>query len=359
MQKRLTILLAAFAAAYAVPALATDQIIDAPCAADPANLAGLRDCGSFMSGEPGTPGFLTQLKGVLQQNVERVSKTPSPTGTKSCAIVPNPLILKDGTPFSEEKVNRFGESCGDPMKITIRSNPLTVEFHKEYVAGKDVPIGSLEDSWLYGAQYQATAFYLADVSTEIQGQHKLTIRPYSQGPSYVAGMAKDYKTLLDARNKLFAIVSTQTNRKELMAALTDCRKATDPTQPQANLAVGQQASQLCAARMALERSFLNLAAAEVLGRASDSYLTQVGSADARTRMYQWIRDTMKMVCKDANSEAGANQCYQQNIGGKLREYLKNVWPITAQAPGTAPQTSQSGLAPGLLLMAGLGRRRRK
>jgi len=243
---------------------------------------------------------------------------------------------------------------------------MMIEFHREYVAGKDTPTGTLEDSWLYGAQFQATAFYLNEIITEIQTQKKLTIRPYSAGPSYATALAKDYRILLETRNNLFAIVAGMNDKKDLLKAMQNCRKVLDPSQAGQIYQNGQQASQLCASRMALERAFLNIATAEALGRAQDSYLTKIGSAPARTQMYGWIRETMKLACLSESDEAGANRCYQANVGTKMRDYLKQLWPINPTiAEGGRPdiRVASAGLSPFFILGLGLGvpglRRRRK
>jgi hypothetical protein len=330
----------------------TALTLQAPCA-QPATSAsstdrsaGLNSCSDYIA------TLLGQLRGVVQANVDQISKS-TPAGMKICALVPNSLVMKDGAPYSEERTTRFGDSCGDPMQITVSTNPLMIEFHKEPVPGHPAE-GSLEDSWLFGAQEQATAYYLDEVSSELQDQKTITIRPYSQGPSYCAQMATDYGNLLEKRNRLMAAVSGRPDAANIADQMKACSSKDSGAQGPT-----QQAANLCATRMALEQAFLNVASCEVLGRAQDSYLTQIGSAEARTHMFQWIRDTMKIACSSCQSGTCANQCYQQNVGSKMRDYLKNVWPVSARA--TPPKNDLQACAnlgiPWLVL--GLKPRRRR
>ena len=271
-----------------------------------------------------------------------------------CSIVPNPLVTKDGQPFSEEKTNRYGQSCGNPMTVSIQTSPLVIQYHKQAPA-----TGTLEDGWIYGAQVQALAFYHNQVSNEIASQKKFTVRPYSHGPSYVASMSQDYLDLLTQRNNLFNIIAARTDTKELLAAVSDCKKTEDGSDTSVTFSVGQQAAQLCSAQMSLERAYLNIAAADIMGRAEDSHYNNLGSDTAYQAMITWIEKTLKFDCWSAG-RSGANQCYKEKVGSRVREYIRGVWPLsaTASVPSTPNQAKVDLSMPWFLMAAGLRRRKR-
>jgi hypothetical protein len=319
-------------------ALAADPIAEvaAPCqtTADP-NLKGLKTCDQLLQTKvKEDPGQLEQLQELARLAVNNLSLKPGAAGIQPCALVPNPLVTLRGEreqpPYTEDRINRFGKSCGQSMYIKVRSSPIRLEFHKTY------PQGSLEDGWFTGSQMQAIAFYLNEVQTEIGRSKKLSIKNPTGGTSYCQAAASDYQNLFTARKKLVELATANPQNANLLKQMFDCsQKKEDPTTAGTNFTYGQHSSDLCANRNALEAAFLNLASCEVNARADSSYLAKIGSQQALTDTYSWLRETLKMTCKSCMNESCANQCYQRNIGTKVAEHLKAIWPISVPTAQTA------------------------
>lgn len=265
------------------------------------------------------------------------------------------------TPTAELTTNQVGESCGNPVNITINYSvtmcpppasscacsdprPVPVVINKAYNASDPLNSpGLLEDGYMRGAIVQATTCFYKQVTNEITGPtHSLTVNNIDGSPSPCQSILDQYASLSSGLTNSIANLQTQLTGQANFADIVNCQtnwNATVSNQAQDVGPLRQSAQQLCSARTAIESMFVQLAACEIFARAQAGYVDMISSPASQTNILNMLQTQVATPCgNQCTAGAGwcsvpsastvqtcANNCYKTNMPTAVQNFINGLW----------------------------------
>lgn len=228
---------------------------------------------------PNGPGFYDYSAGVENIKVYHFAE-------KTCSLFPN--FFNDQQ--SEKTKNHHGQLCGDPVCTYVDVEPeyvlgvcVGVTVHRSLYLGSRSPNekycidkgkGELERAYFAGALIQAFDYFRREVRNEISENKKIKI---SSNCSEAARAVYDLSQQANQQSvSMSASLKKDVGSRANIADIINCEKGFErnSTENSVGMDVGnfrQSAQHLCAARGALESSFIQLARCEVATRAGKAF----------------------------------------------------------------------------------------
>ncbi len=346
-----------------IPTSAFAASVTAPCtkSKDPGLL---RSCSEVLDGPTGTLELLkkrvktqidgdpsTQAKGYYQEVDPNI--TPSP-GTYFGPTLCN--LIKTEFNTEETTADHHGKSCGKSVDFEVHAHwehgggcltdgSVTIIPLKRWKSGPPEAEGTLEDGYFRGGLVAATNCYYQAIKNEIKTSQALQIFSNSGCSALADDLQGIQSSFKQTSNSIQKEIEANPNSKDINTCAVDKFSGNEGEVGPLKQAV----QHLCAARMGSEGLFNQLAACEVFARASQSWLTEMGSSEKQKIWIERLSVKVGRACGDECKEVvkantshmsecyyddpSANdirdcalRCYRSKLPGFIKTEIERRWP---------------------------------